>query len=99
MDGKAVRKGCCWTALGNTRAGGLLAGNPASPPDLTLSVSQAGSASRSVERMKKWPKKAETQRPLEQRMRMTASQAVGRVRLWHSSTCSFWPSRGALNPG
>jgi len=40
-----------------------------------------GSASRSVERMKKWPWKAEMRRPLEQRMRITASQPVVRVRL------------------
>lgn len=31
--------------------------------------------------MKKWPWKELMRRPLEQRMRMTASHAVGRVRL------------------
>lgn len=34
-----------------------------------------------VDRMKKWPKKAETRSPLEQRMRITASHAVSRDRL------------------
>ena len=48
----------------------------------TLSTSHAGRASRSVDRMKKWPKKAEMRSPLEQRMRITASHAVSRVRLW-----------------
>ena len=39
--------------------------------------------------MKKWPWKALMRRPLEQRMRMTASQAVGRDRLCRTSCPSF----------
>ena len=48
-----------------------------------------GRASRSEERMKKWPWKALMRRPLEQRMRMTASHAVGRARLCRTSCPSF----------
>mmetsp|Transcript_558 Transcript_558/g.1228 ORF Transcript_558/g.1228 Transcript_558/m.1228 type:complete len:216 (-) Transcript_558:2157-2804(-) len=64
-----------------------------------LSGSQVGSASRSVERLKKWPWKEEMRSRLLQRMRMTASQAVGRTRLWRTSASSFRPSRAALKPG
>ena len=39
--------------------------------------------------MKKWPWKALMRRPLLQRMRMTASQAVGRARLCRTSCPSF----------
>lgn len=48
-----------------------------------------GRARRSEERMKKWPWKALMRRPLLQRMRMTASQAVGRARLCRTSCPSF----------
>ncbi len=49
--------------------------------------------------MKKWPWKEEMRRPLEQRMRMTASQAVGRDRLCRTSCASLGPSRLALKAG
>jgi hypothetical protein len=39
--------------------------------------------------MKKWPWKAVMRKPLEQRMRMTASHAVGRDKLWRTSCPSF----------
>mmetsp|Transcript_30262 Transcript_30262/g.77149 ORF Transcript_30262/g.77149 Transcript_30262/m.77149 type:complete len:217 (+) Transcript_30262:905-1555(+) len=64
-----------------------------------LSGSHVGRASRSVERLKKWPWKDEMRRPLEQRMRMTASHAVGRSRLCSTSAASLGPSRAPLKPG
>ena len=60
-------------------------------------------------RTKKWPWKAEMRSPREQRMRMTASQPVGLVRLRRSSAASLRASLegglegsaadGALKPG
>lgn len=49
-------------------------------------------------RLKKWPWKDAMRRPLEQRMRMTASHAVGRVRLCVTSAASLGPSRAAEKP-
>ena len=49
--------------------------------------------------MKKWPWKELMRRPLEQRMRMTASHAVGRVRLCLTACASLAPSRAAANAG
>ena len=47
--------------------------------------------------MKKWPWKALMRRPLEQRMRMTASQAVVRARLCVTSCRSFTCSHTAIH--
>lgn len=49
--------------------------------------------------LKKWPWKELILSPLLQRMRMTASQAVGRVRLRRSSADSLGPSRPAWKDG
>jgi hypothetical protein len=49
--------------------------------------------------LKKWPWKELILSPLLQRMRITASQAVGRVRLRRSSADSFGPSRPAWKDG
>mmetsp|Transcript_18053 Transcript_18053/g.44732 ORF Transcript_18053/g.44732 Transcript_18053/m.44732 type:complete len:263 (-) Transcript_18053:1269-2057(-) len=64
-----------------------------------VSALVAGSASRSMERIKKWPLNEDTRKPLLQRTRHTASHAVNRVRLWCSSRRSRGASRASRNPG
>mmetsp|Transcript_13897 Transcript_13897/g.33278 ORF Transcript_13897/g.33278 Transcript_13897/m.33278 type:complete len:212 (-) Transcript_13897:917-1552(-) len=64
-----------------------------------VSALVAGSARRSMERMKKWPLKELTRNPLLHRTRHTASHAVKRVRLCCSSLRSLGASLSRWNPG
>mmetsp|Transcript_4819 Transcript_4819/g.18482 ORF Transcript_4819/g.18482 Transcript_4819/m.18482 type:complete len:263 (+) Transcript_4819:438-1226(+) len=64
-----------------------------------LSPSVAGSASKSIDRMKKCPLKAQILNPRLHRTRHTASHAVKRVRLFFSSFAYFTPSLSGVKPG
>ena len=69
---------------------------PASPPPSIQYCFRSKSSGAPVERMKKWPKKAEMRSPLEQRMRITASQAVSRDRLRLRAVAGRGATRQAL---
>ena len=76
----ALTAACEPTMLGSAHAGE----NRVRPAQTGLPAGTWGSASRSEERMKKWPWKVEMRRPLLQRMRITACSMASETDRWNS---------------